>query len=390
MHEGANPPVALVTGGSKGIGRAICVEMAKSGYQVIVNYLSDADGASETLSLVEQQGGRGICLGFDVSDYAATQPAMEKIFATYSSLDVLVNNAGRIADELFIMMTPDKWRNVIDVTLQGFYNVHAAGPGENGGSKEGGRCLDCIGGRHNGQPRPGQLRGGQGRADRRQPFGCVRSGAPWHPCQRSGAGLDPDPDDPRRAGPEDQGHDPHGPPWGARGGGPSGPFPLLRRCLLYYRAGHQRQWGHVLSLRIQTMKWLVLALSLLCIGWADSWEQLGTTAGAITSVQAEFVQEKHLPILAKPLVSKGVFYYQVPGSMRWEYQSPLRSILTAHDGHVRRFVSTGEAGFHEETGVGLEAMQVVVKRSPIGWPGAWMTIPCSSLVLSREQPRCEP
>lgn len=123
MHEGANPPVALVTGGSKGIGRAICVEMAKSGYQVIVNYLSDADGASETLSLVEQQGGRGICLGFDVSDYAATQPAMEKIFATYSSLDVLVNNAGRIADELFIMMTPDKWRNVIDVTLQGFYNV---------------------------------------------------------------------------------------------------------------------------------------------------------------------------------------------------------------------------------------------------------------------------
>jgi 3-oxoacyl-[acyl-carrier protein] reductase len=123
MNESANPPVALVTGGSKGIGRAICVEMAKSGYQVIVNYLSDADGASETLSLVEQQGGRGICLPFDVSDYAATQLAMEKIFATYDSLDVLVNNAGRVADELFVMMTLDKWRSVLDVTLQGFYNV---------------------------------------------------------------------------------------------------------------------------------------------------------------------------------------------------------------------------------------------------------------------------
>ncbi|MGA3114411.1 MAG: 3-oxoacyl-ACP reductase FabG [Syntrophobacteraceae bacterium] len=123
MNESANPPVALVTGGSKGIGRAICVEMAKSGYQVIVNYLSDADGATETLSLVEQQGGRGICLPFDVSDYAATQHAMEQIFATYASMDVLVNNAGRIADELFVMMTPDKWRSVIDVTLQGFYNV---------------------------------------------------------------------------------------------------------------------------------------------------------------------------------------------------------------------------------------------------------------------------
>ncbi len=123
MNEGANPPVALVTGGSKGIGRAICVELAKSGYQVIVNYLSDADGASETLSLVEQQGSSGICMRFDVSDYGATQLAMEKIFATYESLDILVNNAGRIADELFVMMTQDKWRSVIDITLQGFYNV---------------------------------------------------------------------------------------------------------------------------------------------------------------------------------------------------------------------------------------------------------------------------
>lgn len=123
MTECANPPVALVTGGSKGIGRAICVEMARCGYQVIVNYLSDAEGASETLSLIEQQGGRGICLRFDVSDYADTQLAMEKIFSAYDSLDVLVNNAGRIADELFVMMTEDKWRSVIDVTLQGFYNV---------------------------------------------------------------------------------------------------------------------------------------------------------------------------------------------------------------------------------------------------------------------------
>jgi 3-oxoacyl-[acyl-carrier protein] reductase len=123
MNENTNPPVALVTGGSKGIGRAICVEMAKSGYQVIVNYLSDADGAAETLSLVERQGGRGICLRFDVSDHAATQLAMEEVFAAYSSLEVLVNNAGQIADELFVMMTPDKWRSVIDVTLQGFYNV---------------------------------------------------------------------------------------------------------------------------------------------------------------------------------------------------------------------------------------------------------------------------
>jgi len=110
------------------------------------------------------------------------------------------------------------------------------------------------------------------------------------------------------------------------------------------------------------IQWLVLVLSLLCIGWADSWEQLKTTAGVITSVQAELVQEKHLPILSKPLVSKGVFYYQAPRSLRWEYQSPVRSILTVHGGRVRRFISIGEAGFQEESGGGLEAMQVVMEE----------------------------
>lgn len=110
------------------------------------------------------------------------------------------------------------------------------------------------------------------------------------------------------------------------------------------------------------IQWLVLVLSLSCIGWADSWEQLKTAAGTITSVHAEFVQEKHLPILAKPLVSTGVFYYQAPRSLRWEYQSPVRSILTVHDGRVRRFVSTGAAGLHEESGGGMEAMQVVVEE----------------------------
>ena len=123
MTTETNKPVALVTGGSKGIGRAICIEMARSGYDVIVNYLSDAEGARQTLSMVEQLGGSGTVAGFDVSDYEATQTALQQLFAAYPTVDVLVNNAGRIADELFVMMTPDKWRGVIDITLQGFYNV---------------------------------------------------------------------------------------------------------------------------------------------------------------------------------------------------------------------------------------------------------------------------
>ncbi len=123
MNQKTNRPVALVTGGSKGIGRAICVEMARCGYQVVINYLSDADGASQTLEQVEQAGSCGACMQFDVTDSAATQNALDIIFSTHPMVHALINNAGRIADELFIMMTPDKWRSVIDVTLQGFYNV---------------------------------------------------------------------------------------------------------------------------------------------------------------------------------------------------------------------------------------------------------------------------
>ncbi len=110
------------------------------------------------------------------------------------------------------------------------------------------------------------------------------------------------------------------------------------------------------------MIWLLPAIALLCLGWADSWEQLKSAAGSVTSVQADFVQEKHLPILAKPLVSQGVFYFQAPRSLRWEYRAPIKSILVMHDGRVRRFVAAGDSGFTEERGAGLEAMQVVVEE----------------------------
>ena len=123
MNQSNEKPVALVTGGSKGIGRAISVELARCGYHLVVNYLSDAEGARETLRQVEEAGSSGISAQFDVADEAATQTALASIFETYPAVDALINNAGRIADELFIMMTPDKWRSVIDITLQGFYNV---------------------------------------------------------------------------------------------------------------------------------------------------------------------------------------------------------------------------------------------------------------------------
>ncbi|MEJ2639956.1 MAG: 3-oxoacyl-ACP reductase FabG [Desulfosarcinaceae bacterium] len=116
-------PYALVTGASKGIGRAICVALAKAGYDTVVNYRSDADGARETLDLVKAKGGAGQILGFDVADAVQVEEALGTMFDDRGAPEVLVNNAGVTADGLFMMMPPDNWRRVISTSLDGFYNV---------------------------------------------------------------------------------------------------------------------------------------------------------------------------------------------------------------------------------------------------------------------------
>ncbi len=102
-----------------------------------------------------------------------------------------------------------------------------------------------------------------------------------------------------------------------------------------------------------------VALLLFLAGWSDSWEGIKKAAGRIDSVHADFVQEKHLPILARPLVSKGVFYYRQPDALRWEYTSPVRSILIMHQGDAKRYIQT-ESGLEEDAGQGLSAMQFVL------------------------------
>lgn len=115
--------IAIVTGGSKGIGRAICVELAQHGYYLVINYKSNKSGAEQTLAMLEQNGGRGEVYQFDVRDGKATEKAVEDIAARFGRIDALINNAGIIADGLFMMMPPDKWQSVIDTTLTGFYNM---------------------------------------------------------------------------------------------------------------------------------------------------------------------------------------------------------------------------------------------------------------------------
>ena len=110
---------------------------------------------------------------------------------------------------------------------------------------------------------------------------------------------------------------------------------------------------------------VLLMAACLCLGWADSWEGIRAAAGKVDALSADFVQEKHLPILAEPLVSKGRLSYRRPDSLRWEYTFPVQSVLLMHDGDARRFVQS-DKGLVEDAGVRLQAMQFVMPEIS-GW-----------------------
>ena len=117
---------ALVTGGSRGIGKAICLKLAEDlKYNILLNYHSNTEAAKETQSEIEQLGVRCDILKFDVSDSDATQTSLNnwKSENPESKIEVLVNNAGITKDGLFIFMNSESWNSVIDTSLNGFYNV---------------------------------------------------------------------------------------------------------------------------------------------------------------------------------------------------------------------------------------------------------------------------
>jgi 3-oxoacyl-[acyl-carrier protein] reductase len=115
--------IALVTGGSRGIGRAICLELAKSGAHVVVNFRSNQTAAEETLGLIQQAGGTGETVCFDVADQGETERNIESLLSRHEAIDILVNNAGETADNLFALMSLEEWMKVLNTSLQGFYNV---------------------------------------------------------------------------------------------------------------------------------------------------------------------------------------------------------------------------------------------------------------------------
>lgn len=103
----------------------------------------------------------------------------------------------------------------------------------------------------------------------------------------------------------------------------------------------------------------VCLISSVFLGWSGDLKKFSEKAKAVRSLSADFVQEKHLEILVQPLVSKGLFCFNKPDSLRWEYMEPVRSILLMHNGETRRFLK-GKNGFREDNGLGIQGMQVVM------------------------------
>ncbi len=115
--------IVLVTGGSRGIGRAIAVELGTKDRFVYVNFHSDEKKALETCKLIENNKGNAKAVQFDVSDIKASEQAVKSILKEHGRIDILVNNAGIRSDKLMAWMQESDWKNIIDTNLSSFFNV---------------------------------------------------------------------------------------------------------------------------------------------------------------------------------------------------------------------------------------------------------------------------
>lgn len=114
---------ALVTGGSRGLGRAVCIKLATLGYPVLINYKSNTDAALETKRMIEESGGKAELMPFDVSEKDEIESAVDSWQEAHPDdyIAVLVNNAGIRRDNLMIFMQDDDWNSVLDTNLNSFF-----------------------------------------------------------------------------------------------------------------------------------------------------------------------------------------------------------------------------------------------------------------------------
>jgi 3-oxoacyl-[acyl-carrier protein] reductase len=134
--------VAIVTGASGGIGRAIAEEFASNGAKVVVNYFRNEEAAQEVVAAIESGGGEALALQADVSQFDAAQSMINVVLDAYGQIDILVNNAGTTRDKLLLMMKEDDWDVVIDTNLKSLFNCCKAVVRPMIRRKQGGRIIN--------------------------------------------------------------------------------------------------------------------------------------------------------------------------------------------------------------------------------------------------------
>lgn len=134
--------VAIVTGASRGIGRAIAEQLAADGADVVVNYNSSEAEALDVVAAIEEQGGRVIAVQANVGDYDACQALVKSTLEAYGQVDILVNNAGTTRDTLLLMMKEADWDVVINTNLKSMFNCCKAVARPMVRRKQGGRIIN--------------------------------------------------------------------------------------------------------------------------------------------------------------------------------------------------------------------------------------------------------
>jgi 3-oxoacyl-[acyl-carrier protein] reductase len=116
-----NQPIALITGGSRGIGRAIARQFARDGYGVVINYHRNREAAETVRDLIEREGGTAVIRGFDVAAQPEVEEVVQELSRSAGPIQVLVNNAGIVRDHLLMRMPDEAWHEVIATDLHGAY-----------------------------------------------------------------------------------------------------------------------------------------------------------------------------------------------------------------------------------------------------------------------------
>ncbi len=122
MNRSLENKVAIVTGASRGIGRAIAVELARRGARVVVNYNRNAEAAAEVVAAIEADGGRAVAVQADVSDFEQAAGLIKAARDAFGRIDVLVNNAGTTRDQLLMLMKEEAWDDVLRINLKSVFN----------------------------------------------------------------------------------------------------------------------------------------------------------------------------------------------------------------------------------------------------------------------------